>query len=119
MAVANDIADAKLYSSRGFNNLTAIHWVAGTRLIIAGVALVMTLIAGVRFSRSLPATRYTFSDDGEEAVESIEGGEPPGWVPLLVGSAFVVSVVSLVLNAVALIITLHLHESPNFGIPGG
>jgi hypothetical protein len=119
ISAADDIAEAKLYSSRGFDNLEAVRWEAGTRLVLAGVALVLAIIAGVRYSRGLPATRYTFSVDSEDATESIEGSNPPGWVTLLVGSGFVVSVLAVVLNAVALATTLHLHESPNFGLPAG
>jgi hypothetical protein len=119
MSVANDIAEAKLYSSRGFNNLAEIRWAAGTRLVIAGVAVLLAVLAGVRYSRGLPATRYTFSADGEEAAESTEGTEPPGWVGLLVGAGIIVSILAVVLNALALAMTLHLHESPNFGLPGG
>jgi hypothetical protein len=118
MSVANDIAGAKLASSHGFNNLEALRWESGTRLVIAVIALLLALLAGIRYSRDLPATRYTFSVDGEEATESSEGAEPPGWVSLLVGSAVVVSVLAVLLNAIALAFTLHLHESPNFGLPG-
>jgi hypothetical protein len=117
MSVADDIADAELYSSRGFNNLEALRWESGTRLVIAVIAMLLAVLAGLRYSRDLPATRYTFSADGEEAAESAEGAEPPGWVSLLVGSAIVVSVLAIVLNAVAFALTLHLHESPNFGLP--
>lgn len=119
MSAALDIADAKVYSSRGLNNLGAIRWEAGTRLILAGLALLLAILAGIRYSRDLPATRYTFSVDGEDATESIEGTRAPGWVTLLVGSAVVVSMLAVVLNVVAWAITLHLHESPNFGLPAG
>jgi hypothetical protein len=119
MSVANDLADAKLYSSRGLNNLEAIRWVAGTRLIVAGVALLLALLAGIRYSRDQPATRYTFSVDGQEATESTEGAAAPDWIRMLVGSAVVVSVLAILLNALALLLTLHLHESPNFGVPTG
>jgi hypothetical protein len=119
MSVANDIADAKLYSSRGINNLEAIRWVAGTRLVIACVALLISIVAGARYSRDLPTTRYTFSADGEEATESIEGAGAPLWVTLLVGSGFVVSLLAILLNAIALAFALHLHESLNFGVPTG
>jgi hypothetical protein len=116
MSVADDIADARLYSSRGFNNLEALRWAAGTRLVVAGIAMLLALVAGIRYSRGLPATRYTFSVDGQEATESTEGAEAPGWVGLLVGSAVVVSVLAILLNALALALTLHLHESPKFGL---
>ena len=119
MGVTNDIADAKLYSSRGFDNLAELRWASGSRLVVAGFALLLAVIAGVRYSRRLPATRYTFSPDGEEATESSEGAEAPGWINTLVGSAVVVSVIAVVLNAIAFVMTLHLHESPNFGLPGG
>jgi multisubunit Na+/H+ antiporter MnhB subunit len=119
MSAANDIADAKLYSSRGLNDLAAIRWVAGTRLIVAGVALLLALLAGVRYSRGQPAIRYTFSEDGEEATESSEGADAPAWVSLLVGSAVAVSLLALLLNGLAWALTLHLHESPNFGLPPG
>ena len=116
---ADDLANAKLYHSRGFNTLAQIRWAAGTRLIVAGVALLLALIAGIRYARDLPATRFTFSDDGEEPTESTEGSEAPGWVTLLVGSSVVVSGLSIVLNAVALAVAMHLHESPNFGLTTG
>jgi hypothetical protein len=117
MSVANDLADAKLYSSRGIDSLTALRWAAGTRLIIAGVALLLAVIAGIRYSRDLPATRFTFTADGEEASESIEGVEAPGWARLLVGAAVVVALIAVALNGTAWALTLHLHESPNFGLP--
>jgi hypothetical protein len=119
MSVVNDIADAKLYSSRGINNLEAIRWAAGIRLIVACVALLLAVLAGLRYSRDQPATRYTFTADGEEATESIVGVDAPGWVRLLVGSSVVVSVLAILLNAVAVALALHLHESPNFGLPTG
>jgi hypothetical protein len=119
MSAANDIGDAKISSSRGINNLEEIRWVAGTRLIVAVVALLIAILAGIRYSRDLPATRYTFTAEGEEATESIEGAGAPGWVTLLVGTGVVVSALAILLNAVALAFALHLHESPNFGIPTG
>jgi hypothetical protein len=119
MALANDIAEAKLYSHPGFDTLAEIRWAAGTRLIIAGVALLLAVVAGIRYSRALPATRYTFSADGEEATESTEGVDAPGWVRLLVGSSVAVSVLAILLNAIALLLALRLHESPNFGVPTG
>jgi hypothetical protein len=119
MSVTNDIADAKLYSTRGIDELVPLRWAAGARLIVAAVAMLLAVIAGIRYSRNLPATRYTFSPDGEEAAESLEGAEPPGWVKMLVGAAVVVSLIAIVLNATAFVMTLHLHESPNFGVPGG
>ena len=118
MAVTNEIAEAKLFSVSGVDNLTLLRWEAGTRLIVAVMAFLLALLAGFRYSRDLPATRYTFSPDGEEAVESIEGTETAGWVRFLVGSAVLVAVLAIVLNAVALLMTLGLHESPNFGVPG-
>lgn len=119
MSVAGDIAQAKFYSSRGINNLEILRWESGVRLVIAAVALGLAVAAGVRYSRGLPATRYTFSPDGEEAVESTIGSDPPGWMVLLVGSSLAMSILAVVWNAVALAMTLHLHESPNFGIPSG
>jgi hypothetical protein len=119
MSVVNDIADAKLYSSRGVNNLEAIRWAAGTRLIVACVALLLAVLAGLRYSRDQPAIRYTFAADGEEATESVAGVEAPGWVRMLVGSSIVVSVLAILLNATAVVLALHLHESPNFGLPTG
>jgi hypothetical protein len=119
MSVTNDIADAKLYSSRGLNSLDAIRWAAGTRLIVAVVALLLAVLAGLRYSHDQPATRYTFTGDGEEATESVVGVEAPGWVRLLVGASVVVSVLAIVLNAIAVGLALHLHESPNFGLPTG
>jgi hypothetical protein len=119
MSVVNDIADAKLYSSRGINNLEAIRWAAGIRLVLACVALLLAVLAGLRYSRAQPVTRYTFTADGEEATESIEGVDAPGWVRMLVGSSVVVSVLAILLNATALVLALHLHESPNFGLPTG
>jgi hypothetical protein len=119
MSVANDLADAKLYSSRGLNTLEAIRWAAGTRLVIACIALLLAVLAGIRYSRDQSATRYTFSVDADEATESTEGAPAPDWVRMLVGSAVVVSVLAILLNALALALTLHLHESPNFGIPTG
>jgi hypothetical protein len=117
MSAAADISDAKVYSSHGLSDLAGVRWAAGTRLVVAVVALLIAVIAGVRYSRGLPATRYTFSADGEEATESIEGAEPPGWIKLLVGTSVVVSVLAIVLNASALAFALGLHESPNFGLP--
>jgi hypothetical protein len=119
VSAADDIGDAKVSSSRGFNDLEEIRWVAGTRLIIAVVALVIAILGGIRYSRDLPATRYTFSADGEEATESIEGTAARGWVTLLIGAGVVISTLAIVLNAVALAFALHLHESPNFGVPTG
>lgn len=119
MSVTNDIADAKLYSSHGIDELAPLRWAAGARLVVAVVAMLLAVIAGLRYSRNLPATRYTFSPDGEEATESSEGAEAPAWVKMLVGSAGVVSLIAIVLNATALVMTLHLHESPNFGLQGG
>jgi hypothetical protein len=69
-------------------------------------------------TRAAYPRRYTFSADGEEAIESIEGAEPAIWVRLLVGSGMIVSVLAVLLNGVALAFSLKLHESPNFGIPG-
>jgi hypothetical protein len=117
MSVANDIAGAKLYSHRGFDTLAEIRWSAGTRLVVAGVALLIAIVAGVRYSRGLPATRYTFSPDGQDATESTDGVDAPGWVTMLVGSSVAVSVLAIVLNAIALVTALRLHESPNFGVP--
>jgi hypothetical protein len=119
MSAANDIADAKLYSSRGLNNLGGLRWVAGTRLIVAGIGLLMALIAAARFARDLPTTRYTFSSGGEEATESFDGVEPPVWMAMVVGTAVVVSLLAILLNGVAWVFALHLHESPNFGVPTG
>lgn len=119
MSVANDIAGAKLYSSPGINNVDEIRWAAGTRLIVALLALLLAVFAGFRYARDLPATRYTFSADGEEAIESIEGVEAAGWVRLLLGSSVVVSVLAIVLNAIALAIALNLNQSLNFGLPTG
>jgi hypothetical protein len=119
MSVANDISAAKLYSSRGFNNLAEIRWAAGTRLIVAGVALLLAIIAGIRYSHDLPATRYTFAADGEDTTESTEGTEAPDWIKMLVGSSVAVSALAVVLNAVALALALRLHESSNFGLPVG
>jgi hypothetical protein len=119
MSLANDIAEARLYSHRGFDTLAEIRWAAGARLIVAGAALLLAIIAGIRYSRALPATRYTFSADGEEATESTEGVDAPGWVGLLVGSSVAVSVLAILLNAIALVLALRLHESPNFGVPPG
>jgi hypothetical protein len=117
MSAATDVADAKLYSSRGVNNLEAIRWAAGTRLIVAAVALLLAILAGVRYSRDLPATRYPFSADGQEVSESTGGAEAPGWVRLLVGSSVVVSVLAILLNAFAFALALGLHESRSFGLP--
>jgi hypothetical protein len=64
MAVSSDIADARLESSHGFNNLKAIRWAAGTRLAGAVIAILLTILASFRYSRDLPATRYTFAADG-------------------------------------------------------
>jgi hypothetical protein len=119
MSVANDLADAKLYSSRGINSLDAIRWAAGTRLIVACIGLLLALLAGIRYSRDQPATRYTFSVDGQEATESTVGAAAPDWVRMLVGAAVVISVLAIILNALALLLTLHLHESPNFGVTTG
>jgi multisubunit Na+/H+ antiporter MnhB subunit len=118
MSVADDFAEAYVDSSRHANPLTALRWESGSRLAVAGIALLLAIIAGIRYTRDLPATRYVFSDDGQEADESVEGTEPPGWVKLLVGASIVVSVVAVVLNGVDLAMTLHLHESPNFGLQG-
>jgi hypothetical protein len=82
------------------------------------VATLLAVVAGIRYSRDLPATRYTFSADGEDAAESAEGAEAPVWVVLLVGAGIVVSLLALLLNAIAFALTLHLHESPNFGVTG-
>jgi hypothetical protein len=40
-------------------------------------------------------------------------------VTMLLGSAFVVSVLAVLLNVVALAFALHLHESPHFGVAPG
>jgi hypothetical protein len=119
MAAANDIANARLYSSHGLNSVEAIRWAVSVRLAAAAVALLLAVLAGVRYARGLPATRYTFSADAEEATESTEGTEAPGWVTMLVGSGVVLSVLALVLNTIALLVALHLHESPNFGLAPG
>jgi hypothetical protein len=119
MSVVDDIADAKLYSSHGINNLEAIRWAAGIRLVVACVALLLAVLAGLRYSRDQPAIRYTFTADGEEATESVAGVEAPGWVRLLVGSSVVVSLLAILLNATVMVLALHLHESPNFGLPSG
>jgi hypothetical protein len=58
MSAAADIGDAKVYGSRGFNELDAIRWQAGTRLVVAGVALLLAVLAGVRYARGLPATLH-------------------------------------------------------------
>ncbi|HEX3824965.1 MAG TPA: hypothetical protein VHV79_10925 [Mycobacteriales bacterium] len=118
MSVADEVADAYVDSSRHAIALTAVRWAAGSRTAVACVALLLAVIAGIRYARDLPATRYEFSDDGQEAQESVSGTEPPGWVKLLIGASIVVSVLAIVANAVAFAVTLHLHESPNFGIPG-
>lgn len=117
MSVANDIAEAKLYSHRGFDSLAEIRWAAGTRLVVAGVALLIAIVAGIRYSRGLPATRYTFSPDGKDATESTDGVDAPGWITMLVGSSVTACVLAVVLNAIALVMALRLHESPNFGVP--
>jgi hypothetical protein len=119
MSAANDIAEARVESSHHFNNLDVIRWTAGTRLVMAGIALLLALLAGAQFARELPGTRYTFSDSDDDAVETPEGAEPPTSLKLLVGSAFLVAVLAVVLNAVALIFALSLHESLNFGVPTG
>lgn len=118
MSLVNDIAAAKFYNSRGFNNLAELRWEAGARLIVAGIAMLVALLAGLGYSRDQPAVRFTFLADDEEPIESAEGNEAPGWVRMLVGSAVVVSVLAVLLNAIAFATTLHLHESPNFGLPG-
>jgi hypothetical protein len=112
MSVANDIGDARLYNTSTFAGLVAIRWAAGTRLALAVIALLLVVFAGVRYARDLPATRYTFSADGEEATDSTEGVDAPTWVTVLVGAAALVSVLAVVLNAVALLIALHTHQSP-------
>lgn len=117
MSVAADFGDAKLYSSRGLNDLLGIRWIAGARLVIAAVALLLGVIAGVRYARSLPATRYVFVDSQREPDESLEGDEQPGWVTLLVGSSVVVSVLAILLNAAAFAVAMHAHQSPDFGVP--
>lgn len=117
MSAANDIAEAKLYSHRGFDNLAEIRWAAGTRLIVAAVSLVLAIVAGIRYSRGLPATRYTFSADDADATESTVGTNAPGWHTFLVGSSVGVSILAIVVNAIALVMALRLHESPNFGLP--
>jgi hypothetical protein len=117
MSAASDVGDAKVYSARGLDNLVAIRWAAGTRLIVAAIALLIAIAAGVRYARGLPATRYTFTVDGQEASESTEGAEAPSWVRLLVGSSVVVCVLAVVLNVSALAFAFGLHESPNFGVP--
>jgi hypothetical protein len=99
--------------------LEEIRWAAGSRLIVACIALLLGVLAGIRYSRDQPATRYTFSADEDEATESTEGATAPDWVRMLVGSAVVLSVLAILLNALALSLTLHLHESPNFGLPTG
>jgi hypothetical protein len=119
MAATSEIAEAKLFSTSGVDNIAVLRWESGTRLIVAVIAFLLAVLAGLRFSHDLPATRYTFSADGEEATESIEGTEAPGWVRFLVGGAFVVAVLAIVLNGVALLMTLGLHMSPNFGAPLG
>jgi hypothetical protein len=119
VSAANDIAEAKFYSARGLDNLAQLRWVAGGRLVVAVLALLLAVLAGFRYSRDLPVTRYTFSPDGEEAVESIEGTEPARWIRYLVGAAAVVAILAIVINGVAVLMTLGLHESPNFGIPNG
>jgi hypothetical protein len=118
MSAATEIAEAKLLNSSGVDNVTLVRWEVGVRLIVALVALLLALLAGLRYSRELPATRYTFSADGEEAEESTEGTEAAGWVKLLVGAAVVVAILAIVLNGAGMLMTLGLHESPNFGQPG-
>jgi hypothetical protein len=114
MSAATEIAEAKYLSSSG-DNLSLVRWEIAVRLIVAVVALVLALLAGLRYSRDLPATRYTFSADGEEADESTEGNEAAGWVKLLVGAAVVVSILAIVLNGVAILMTIGLHQSSSFG----
>jgi hypothetical protein len=119
VAAAADIAESKLVTVRAFNELDEIRWVSGTRLVVAGIALLIAIVAGSRYTRGLPSTQYTFTADGEEANESVEGVDAPGWITMLVGAAVTISVLAIVLNGIAFAMTFHLHQSPNFGSTGG
>jgi len=117
-SAADDISNIKLDSTRGFKALVAIRWAVGTRFVVACLALVLAVVAGVRYARSLPVRRIEFRDD-REPLESTDGDAPPGWVSLLVGSGAMVALLAVVVNAVGLIYALEVHQSSGFGIVGG
>jgi hypothetical protein len=119
MSLANEVADAKSFSSHGFPGLSVLRWTVGTRLVVAGIALLLALLALRRYRHDLPVTRYTFSEDGAEATDEIVGNEPPDWIRFLVGAALLVSLLAIVLNGVALAFAVQPHMSPNFGVPTG
>lgn len=116
LSPANDFATAEFYSAHELNDLTELRWVTVSRLVVAGLGLLLAALAALRHAGELPALRYTFFDNGDETLEETEAAAVPRWITLLVGSSLLVSVLAVALNAAAFGLAMNVHHSPSFSV---
>jgi hypothetical protein len=105
---ADDIGETALFSSKSHNpsTLTELRVSSAVRLVIAVVALVMAVAAGLRAAAA----------DEDVDDEDVDDERPrPSWLGAVAGAAFVVSLVAVIVSGVAFGYALHAHVGPSLG----
>jgi ABC-type Fe3+ transport system permease subunit len=106
--LADVIGETRLLGSdaRRVSELTELRVIAIVQLVLAGIALVLAVLSGVR-------VREATDVDGEDVSR-----RDPEWVRGAAGAALIVSVISVTLAVVALVYALTTSARPSFGFAG-